>query len=306
MNKITEKLLEVIADFKGSFEGAFNIRENGQCVSSQSSENVKITAMPAGMGTEIRISSKAQNETVYIPACVTKSDVNDLVYNDFYIEAGANVTIIAGCGVHNDGEEEARHNGIHRFFVGKGAHVVYKEKHIGTGEGKGAKRIDPVTDINLEEDAVLEMETIQISGVDSTVKSTNANLSARAKLIIHESIMTDDKETAKTDFVVNMNGEDSGVDLISRSVAKDSSYQEYRSIIRGNTRCTGHSECDAILVGNGRVSASPELFASDTDASLIHEAAIGKIAGEQILKLQTLGLTEEEAEQKIIDGFLKA
>ena len=306
MNKITEKLLEVIADFKGSFEGAFNIRENGQCVSSQSSENVKITAMPAGMGTEIRISSKAQNETVYIPACVTKSDVNDLVYNDFYIEAGAKVTIIAGCGVHNDGEEEARHNGIHRFFVGKGAHVIYKEKHIGTGEGKGAKRIDPVTDINLEEDAVLEMETIQISGVDSTVKSTNANLSARAKLIIHESIMTDDKETAKTDFVVNMNGEDSGVDLISRSVAKDSSYQEYRSIIRGNTRCTGHSECDAILVGNGRVSASPELFASDTDASLIHEAAIGKIAGEQILKLQTLGLTEEEAEQKIIDGFLKA
>lgn len=306
MNKITEKLLEVIADFKGSFEGAFNIRENGQCVGTQSSENVKITAMPAGMGTEIRISAKAQNETVYIPACVTKSDVNDLVYNDFYIEAGAKVTIIAGCGVHNDGEEEARHNGIHRFFVGKGAHVIYKEKHIGTGDGKGAKRIDPVTDINLEEDAVLEMETIQISGVDSTVKSTNANLAARAKLIIHESLMTDAEETAKTDFVVNMNGEDSGVDLISRSVAKDSSYQEYRSIIRGNTRCTGHSECDAILVGNGKVSAAPELFASDTDASLIHEAAIGKIAGEQILKLQTLGLTEEEAEQKIIDGFLKA
>lgn len=306
MNKITEKLLEVIADFKGSFEGAFNIRENGQCVGTQSSENVKITAMPAGMGTEIRISAKAQNETVYIPACVTKSDVNDLVYNDFYIEAGAKVIIIAGCGVHNDGEEEARHNGIHRFFVGKGAHVIYKEKHIGTGDGKGAKRIDPVTDINLEEDAVLEMETIQISGVDSTVKSTNANLAARAKLIIHESLMTDAEETAKTDFVVNMNGEDSGVDLISRSVAKDSSYQEYRSIIRGNTRCTGHSECDAILVGNGKVSAAPELFASDTDASLIHEAAIGKIAGEQILKLQTLGLTEEEAEQKIIDGFLKA
>ena len=223
----------------------------------------------------------------------------------YLADHGADVIIVAGCGVHNDGEGEARHNGIHRFFVGKGAHVVYKEKHVGMGEGTGAKRIDPVTDITLEEDAVLEMDTTQISGVDSTVRTTNANLKARAKLIITERLLTDGQETAKTDFVVNMNGEDSAVDLISRSVAKDQSHQEYRSIIRGNTRCTGHSECDGILVGNGTVSAAPELYAGHIDAALIHEAAIGKIAGEQILKLQTLGLTEEEAEQKIIDGFLR-
>lgn len=305
MNKITEKLLEVIADWKGAFDGAFNIREDGQCVSRQSSPNVSIEPMAGGVGLEIYVSSKAQGETVYIPACVTKSDVNDLVYNDFYIGDGADVIIVAGCGVHNDGEGEARHNGIHRFFVGKGAHVVYKEKHVGVGEGSGAKRIDPITDITLEEDAVMEMDTTQISGVDSTVRRTNANLKKGAKLLITERLMTAREETAKTDFVVNMNGEDSAVDLVSRSVAKDHSHQEYHSIIRGNARCSGHSECDGILVGNGTVSAAPELYAGHIDAALIHEAAIGKIAGEQILKLQTLGLTEEEAEQKIIDGFLK-
>lgn len=305
MNKITEKLLEVIADWKGAFDGAFNIREDGQCVSRQSSPNVSIEPMAGGVGLEIYVSSKAQGETVYIPACVTKSDVNDLVYNDFYIGDGADVIIVAGCGVHNDGEGEARHNGIHRFFVGKGAHVLYKEKHVGVGEGSGAKRIDPITDITLEEDAVMEMDTTQISGVDSTVRRTNANLKKGAKLLITERLMTAGEETAKTDFVVNMNGEDSAVDLVSRSVAKDHSHQEYHSIIRGNARCSGHSECDGILVGNGTVSAAPELYAGHIDAALIHEAAIGKIAGEQILKLQTLGLTEEEAEQKIIDGFLK-
>ena len=305
MNKITEKLLEVISDWKGTFSGAFNIREDGECVGRQSSEFVSIEPMAGGIGTEIHVRPGCKGETVFIPACVTKSDVNDLVYNDFYIGDGCDVTIVAGCGVHNDGEGEARHNGIHRFFVGKGAHVVYKEKHVGIGEGSGAKRIDPITDITLEEDAVLEMDTTQISGVDSTVRTTNANLKARAKLIIHERLLTDGDETAKSDFVVNMNGEDSAVDLISRSVAKDRSHQEYRSIIRGNTRCSGHSECDAILVGNGTVSAAPELFAGHIDAALIHEAAIGKIAGEQLIKLMTLGLTEAEAEEQIINGFLK-
>lgn len=305
MNKITEKLLEVISDWKGDFTGAYNIREDGQCVARQSSPYVTINPMENGMGMEVHVLPGAKKEVVYIPACVTHSDVNDLVYNDFYIADGADVTIVAGCGVHNEGEGEARHNGIHRFFIGKGAHVLYQEKHIATGSGTGAKRIDPVTDITLEEDAFLEMDTTQISGVDSTVRTTRAKLAARAKLIIHERLMTDEEEVAKSDFEVDLNGEDSAVDLISRSVAKDHSHQEYRSIIRGNTRCTGHSECDAILVGNGNVSAAPELFAGNIDAALIHEAAIGKIAGEQILKLQTLGLTVEEAEQKIIEGFLK-
>ena len=236
---------------------------------------------------------------------MTRGNVNDLVYNDFFVGEGADVTIVAGCGVHTDNEGEAEHDGIHRFFLEKGAHVLYKEKHVGTGTGIGLKKINPVTDMELKEDAVMEMDTIQIGGVDLTKRSTKAVLGARAKLIIHERIMTDGEEQASTDFEVEMQGEDSGVDLISRSVAKDHSYQEYHSKIRGNCRCTGHSECDAILIGEGKVNAAPELFAGDIDASLIHEAAIGKIAGEQIVKLRTLGLTEEEAEKKIVEGFLR-
>ena len=305
MNKITEELLKQVSDWKGSFKGAYNIREDGGCVGRQSSENIKIESKADGSGLEIHISSKAQKETVYIPACVTRGNVNDLVYNDFYVGEGADVTIVAGCGVHTDNEGEAEHDGIHRFFLEKGAHVLYKEKHVGTGTGIGLKKINPVTDMELKEDAVMEMDTIQLGGVDLTKRSTKAVLGARAKLIIHERIMTDGEEQASTDFEVEMQGEDSGVDLISRSVAKDHSYQEYHSKIRGNCRCTGHSECDAILIGEGKVNAAPELFAGDIDASLIHEAAIGKIAGEQIVKLRTLGLTEEEAEKKIVEGFLR-
>lgn len=305
MNKITEEILKQVSDWNGTFKGAYNIREDGGCVGRQSSENIKIESKADGSGLEIHISPKAQKETVYIPACVTRGNVNDLVYNDFYVGEGADVTIVAGCGVHTDNEGEAEHDGIHRFFLERGAHVLYKEKHVGTGTGIGLKKINPVTDMELKEDAVMEMDTIQIGGVDLTKRSTKAVLGARAKLIIHERIMTDGEEQASTDFEVEMNGEDSGVDLISRSVAKDHSYQEYHSKIRGNCRCTGHSECDAILIGEGKVNAAPELFAGDIDASLIHEAAIGKIAGEQIVKLRTLGLTEEEAEKKIVEGFLR-
>lgn len=305
MNKITEELLKQVSDYKGEFKGAYNIREDGGCVGRQSLEHIKIESKPDGSGLEIHISPEAQKETVYIPACVTRGNVNDLVYNDFFVGEGADVTIVAGCGVHTDNEGEAEHDGIHRFFLEKGAHVLYKEKHVGTGAGIGLKKINPVTDMELKEDAVMEMDTIQIGGVDLTKRSTKAVLGARAKLIIHERIMTDGEEQASTDFEVEMQGEDSGVDLISRSVAKDHSYQEYHSKIRGNCRCTGHSECDAILIGEGKVNAAPELFAGDIDASLIHEAAIGKIAGEQIVKLRTLGLTEEEAEKKIVEGFLR-
>ena len=305
MNKITEELLKQVSDYKGEFKGAYNIREDGGCVGRQSSEHIKIESKPDGSGLEIHISPEAQKETVYIPACVTRGNVNDLVYNDFFVGEGADVTIVAGCGVHTDNEGEAEHNGIHRFFLEKGAHVLYKEKHVGTGTGIGLKKINPVTDMELKEDAVMEMDTIQIGGLDLTKRSTKAVLGAKAKLIIHERIMTDGEEQASTDFEVEMQGEDSGVDLISRSVAKDHSYQEYHSKIRGNCRCTGHSECDAILIGEGKVNAAPELFAGDIDASLIHEAAIGKIAGEQIVKLRTLGLTEEEAEKKIVEGFLR-
>lgn len=306
MDSITEKLLGIVSDWKGaSFKGAYNIRENSGCAGRQSSKNIKIENKSDNPGIIIKIGSGAQKETVYIPACVTHGGVNDLVYNDFYVEDGADVIIVAGCGVHSDDDEEARHNGIHRFFIGKNARVLYKEKHIGTGKGGGAKRIDPVTDVIMEENSYMEMDTMQISGVTSTNRLTTAKLGAGAKLVIHERLLTDGDETAKSDFLVSLDGEDSGVDLVSRSVAKGNSYQEYHSVIKGNCRCTGHSECDAILADKGRVNAVPELYAGNIDASLIHEAAIGKIAGEQIIKLRTLGLTEEEAEQKIIDGFLK-
>ena len=306
MNNITQSLLSILSDWKGEFKGAFNIREDGGCAGRQSSANIKIESKKDLPGLDIHIKPGTKGETVYIPACVTHGNIDDVVYNDFFVGEGADVVIVAGCGVHTDNEEEARHNGIHRFFLDKGAKVLYKEKHIGTGNGEGIKRIDPVTDIERGEDSVLEMDTVQLSGVDKTTRTTRGKLGARAKLIIKERIMTDDDETATTDFEVSLDGEDSGVDLISRSVARDNSYQEYHSVIKGNCRCTGHSECDAILVGNGRVNAVPELYAGNIDASLIHEAAIGKIAGEQITKLRTLGLTEEEAEAKIIEGFLKA
>ena len=305
MNSITEKLLGIVSNFKGSFQGAFNIRENGQCAGRQSSPNIHIESKTDKPGIDIHVLPGTKGETVYIPACVTHGDVDDLVYNDFFIGKNADVRIVAGCGVHTDSEEEARHNGIHRFFLEKGARVVYEEKHVGTGKGTGAKRIDPVTEVTLDEDSYLEMDTVQLGGVDSTVRKTSGVLGARAKLIVRERIMTDGEETAKTDFKVTLKGEDSGVDLMSRSVAKGHSHQEFISSIRGENRCTGHSECDAILVDGGTVGAAPMLEAYHVDAALIHEAAIGKIAGEQILKLRTLGLTEEEAQEKIIAGFLK-
>lgn len=305
MNEITEKLLTEISDYKGEFKGAYNIHEDSGCVARQSSKHIKITAKKDKPGIEIHISCKEEQETVYIPACITHSGISDTVYNDFIVEDGADVIIVAGCGVHSDGKEEARHNGIHRFIIGKGAKVLYKEKHIGTGNGTGERNIDPVTEVEMAEDSYLEMDTMQISGVSHSHRITKANLAAGAKLIIRERLLTDHEEKVSSDFDVSMNGDDSAVDLVSRSVAKGNSYQEYHSVIRGNCRCSGHSECDGILSGNGVVNAAPELHASNIDASLIHEAAIGKIAGEQIIKLCTLGLTEEEAEQKIIEGFLK-
>lgn len=304
MNKITETLLRIVSEYDGDFKGAFNIREDGLCAGRQSTDNIKIESKKDKPGLEIHIKPGTKGEKVFIPACVTRGNIDDLVYNDFFVGEGADVTIIAGCGVHSDDEEEARHNGIHRFFLEKGAHVLYTEKHVGTGSGTGAKRIDPVTEVNLAEDASLEMDTVQIRGVDSTVRKTTGTLAARAKLVVRERIMTDGYETAQTDFDVTLAGEDSGADLVSRSVARGYSHQIFNSCIRGENRCTGHSECDAILADEGTVSAAPALEASHVDAELIHEAAIGKIAGEQLIKLMTLGLTEKEAEEQIIKGFL--
>lgn len=306
-NSISADLLKVISDYDGvsEFNGAYNIRQDSQCAGRKSSANISIEPKTDKPGIEIRIKPGTKGETVFIPACVTHSDVDDLVYNDFYVGEGADVVIVAGCGVHSDGEEDARHNGIHRFFLGKDSKVLYKEKHIGTGGGNGLRKIDPVTDCELGENSRLEMDTIQLGGVDRSTRTTSAVLASGAKLIVRERIMTDNAEEAISHFNVRLVGDDSGVDLVSRSVAKGNSHQAFFSVVDGSCRCTGHSACDAIIADNGRVDAQPALNASHVDAELIHEAAIGKIAGEQILKLCSLGLTREEAEQKIIDGFLK-
>jgi Fe-S cluster assembly scaffold protein SufB len=305
MNNITEKMLKIITDYGNLEKSSYNIREDGECVGRRSTKNVSIEPLFDRSGIEIKVKPNTKSETVYIPACLTKSGVNDLVYNDFYIGENSDVTIVAGCAVHTDGEKESLHNGIHRFFLGKHSKVTYIEKHIGEGDGEGARKIDPVTEIELDEGASIILDTLQIGGVDYSNRKTKAKLASKAKMLVRERIMTDKDEQAITDFEVELNGEDSGVDIISRSVAKGNSYQGYSSKIIGRTRCTGHSECDAILSDNGRVDATPSLTAESKDASLIHEAAIGKIAGEQIIKLCSLGLTEEEAERKIIEGFLK-
>ena len=304
MLSVTEQLLKIVSEFQGSFTGAYNIRENGQCAGRQSSKNIRIESKQDAPGLEIHVLPGTKGETVYIPACVTHGDIDDLVYNDFYIGEGADIVIVAGCGVHTEDGHDARHNGIHRFFLEKDAHVLYKEKHVGTGSGKGLKRIDPVTNVHLAQNAVMEMDTVQLRGVDSTDRRTTGVLEDGARLIVRERLMTDGEEKAKTFFDVAIKGEDAGVNLISRSVAKGHSHQEFISKIRGENRCTGHSECDAIIADHGVVLAQPALDALHEDAQLIHEAAIGKIAGEQLLKLRTLGLTEEEAEAKIIEGFL--
>ena len=304
MNNITETMLKEISNWNGSFKGAYNIRENGCSVGRQSSENIKIDSKTDQPGLDIHILPGTKGETVSIPACVTHGDVDDLVYNDFYVGEGADVIIVAGCGVHTETGEPARHNGIHRFFLAPNSHVKYVEKHIGTGKGVGIRTIEPVTEVFLEENAVLEMDTAQIGGVDRTTRKTKATVAAGGKLLIRERILTEKEQTADTEFEVELNGEDSSADIVSRSVARDASRQSYVSTIVGNAPCSGHSECDAIIDGTAVVDAAPKLWAHNADAALIHEAAIGKIAGEQILKLRTLGLTEEEAEKKIIEGFL--
>lgn len=305
MDHIAKRLLELVADWKGEPQGAFNIRENSGCAGRQSTENVRIESKTDKPGIDIIVKKNTKNEKIYIPALVTHSDVTDLVYNDFYIGENADVTIIAGCGVHSDGCGTAEHDGIHRFFLEKGARVLYVEKHIGIGEGDGQRIINPQTYIEADENSYMEMETTQIKGVDSTKRFSKAVLQDGAKLVIKEKIMTHGSQYAETSFEVDLNGTDSSAHLISRSVAKDSSKQLFLSKVNGNAKCAGHSECDAIIMGNGSVSAIPEISANCVDAALIHEAAIGKIAGEQLVKLMTLGLTEKEAENRIVEGFLE-
>lgn len=305
MKSITKSLISIVSDFEGVPSGAYNIREDGKCASRHSSENIEIRPKEDKSGIDIIIKDNTKGETVYIPALITHDNVKDVVYNDFYVGEGADVIISAGCGIHNDGCGTSEHNGIHRFFIKKNARVIYEEKHVGTGDGEGKKIINPETYVEIDEDGYMEMNTVQIGGVDSTKRECTAVLNNRSKLIVKEKIMTHGSQFAETNFTVELNGEDSGVNLISRSVAKGNSKQRFVSRINGNNKCTGHSECDAIIMDNAIVTAIPEITANNVDASLIHEAAIGKIAGDQIIKLMTLGLSEEEAEARIVEGFME-
>lgn len=285
--------------------GAYNIRANGESTARATTANIDIVTKTDKQGIDIVIRPGTKKESVHIPVILSQSGLTEMVYNDFYVGDDCDVTIVAGCGIHNGGASDSKHDGIHSFFIGKNSHVKYVEKHYGSGDGNGARIMNPETVVELGENSFMEMETVQIKGVDSTVRSTSATLADGAKLVVTEKLMTHGTQTAKTSFHVDLNGAGSSANIISRSVARDSSTQLFLSKINGNNRCAGHSECDGIIMDQAKISAIPEITANDLDAELIHEAAIGKIAGEQITKLMTLGLTEEEAEAQIVNGFLK-
>jgi len=302
---IYKNLLVQVADLHERPQGAYNLRADGEGVDRETTANINIITKKDNPGIDIIIKPNTKNESVHIPVVISKSGMEDLVYNDFYIGENADVTIIAGCAIHNSGAENSGHDGIHRFFLEKNSKVEYIEKHYGEGSGGGKRILNPTTIIELKEGSYMKMDSFQIQGVDATKRDTKAVLGAGATLIITEKIMTDGEQYAETNFEVELNGEDSATHLVSRSVAKGNSKQVFLSRVNGNNKCNGHTECDAIIMDNGIVTAIPEVTSNHIDASLIHEAVIGKIAGEQLVKLMTLGLSEKEAEVQIINGFMK-
>ena len=305
IDDIQKRLLKEIADLDSLPVGAYNIRANGAAAGRHTTANIDIVTKTDRPGIDIIIAPGTKNESVHIPVVVSQTGLKDLVYNDFYIGENADVVIIAGCGIHCAGAEETSHDGIHTFHVGKNARLRYVEKHYGEGEGRGKRVMNPTTVVHLAEGAAMEMETTQISGIDDTIRKTSGTLAAHATLTVREKIMTTGDQHAVTDFTIDLNGENCSTDVVSRSVVRDESKQEFYSHINGNNACAGHSECDAIIMDRACVIATPALVANHVDAALIHEAAIGKIAGEQLIKLMTLGLTAEEAEHEIVNGFLK-
>ena len=305
MDQIQKTLLEQVAGIHEVPQGAYSLRINGNLYGKNDSENISIVKKEDQPGIDIYVKAGTKNESLHIPVILSQSGLKELVYNDFHIGEDCDVTIVAGCGIHNGGSEASEHSGIHSFFVGKNAKVKYIEKHYGEGDGNGKNLMNPTSVVVMEENSYVEMETAQIKGVDSTIRKTEAKLAAGATLVVREKIMTHGEQYAKTDFVVDLDGEGCGAHVVSRSVAKDNSRQTFLSRIRGNNRCSGHTECDAIIMDDAQVTALPQIEANHVDAALIHEAAIGKIAGEQLIKLMTLGLTEREAEEQIINGFLK-
>jgi len=306
LNDIQQRILAEIADLKAiPAEGAVNIRADGTKLHRQNTEHIVIESKTDKDGIDIHIAPFTKNESVHIPVILTESGLKDTVYNDFFIGEGADVTIVAGCGIHNCGCDLTQHDGIHTFYVGKNAHVKYVEKHYGEGEGEGKRVLNPQTVLYLDEGASVELETTQIRGVDDTKRYTRAELKADADIVVRENLLTHGSQNADSEMDVFLNGENARAQIVSRSVAQDESYQVFYPRLTGNAECFGHVQCDAIIMGSAKVRAIPEITCNHVDASLIHEAAIGKIAGEQILKLQTLGLSAEEAEQRILEGFLR-
>ena len=305
MDGIQKRMLEELIDLHGVPEGAYNFRVNGESQGRRSTENIEITPKEGVSGLEIRIRPGTKNESVHIPVVLSETGLTETVYNDFYIGENSDVVIVAGCGIHNCGVQDSQHDGIHRFYLAKGAKMRYVEKHYGEGDGEGKRILNPVTEVYLEQGSTAELEMVQIRGVDSTERVTKAELAEEARLVIQERLLTHGQQNAVSVYQVALNGKNSSADVVSRSVARDASYQKFDALIHGNAPCHGHSECDAIIMDSACVLAVPQLEANNVDAALIHEAAIGKIAGEQLIKLMTLGLTEAEAEEQIINGFLK-
>ena len=305
MNEIQKSLLKEVAELDALPVGAYNIRANGESAGRNSTANIEIVPKTDKPGIDIIIKPGTKNESVHIPVVISKAGLKEVVYNDFIIGEDSDVTIVAGCGIHRCGIMDSEHSGIHTFHVGKNAKIRYVEKHYGEGEGREKRVMNPTTKVFLDEGASMEMEMTQISGIDDTIRKSECVLGDNSSLVIREKVMTTGKQNAVSDFKADLNGENCSCNLISRTVAKDESTQHFISVLNGNNKCAGHSECDSIIMDNAKVLASPQLLASDIDAALIHEAAIGKIAGEQIIKLMTLGLSESEAEEQIVNGFLK-
>lgn len=300
-----KELLATIADLHSVPLGAYNIRKDGKLVSRSVSANINIVTKKDKPGIDVFIKDGTVNESVHIPVIVSEAGLKDLVYNDFYVGKDCDVTIVAGCGIACGTSADEGHDGIHSFHIDKNSKVKYVEKHYASGSGSGKRILNPITNIYLDKNSYMKMDTVQISGVTESVRQTDAVLDDGAKLEINEKIMTDESEYAETIFNVDLNGKDSSTHVVSRAVAKNKSHQVFKSVVNGNNKCFGHTECDAIIMDEANIIAKPELTAKSVDASLIHEAAIGKIAGDQIIKLQTLGLTEQEAEEEIIKGFLR-
>lgn len=305
ITEIDQALLEKIADLTGKPVGAFNIRKDSGCEARQSTEHIEITPKTDGKeGIDIRVKDGTKGEQCHIPVIISKTGVTEMVYNDFYIGENCDVDIVAGCGIHNSGCNESRHDGVHTFHIGRNSRVHYAEKHYGEGDGEGKNIMNPQTIVYLDEGATIQMDTVQIRGIDSTKRYTKLVCGKDAEAVITERLLTHGHQVAESDMIIELNGEDAKGRVISRSVAQDESKQVFRPIVIGNDKCFGHVQCDSIIMGSAKIESVPAITANSTEAQLIHEAAIGKIAGDQLLKLQTLGLTEEEAEDTILKGFL--